>query len=75
MIQIELTPEDEQLLRLGSSEPNKTAGELVLAAARRDAHRSHQFEKCREQLARKFQAHGISDDELAEDLERARHQG
>ena len=70
---IELSQEEDRLLRLRASETGKSPVDLIVAAVCHDNHRAARFGKRRKELAENFRQLGITDDALGDELEEIKH--
>jgi hypothetical protein len=70
---IELSPEEDQLLRQRAAETGQREIDLIVAAVRHENQRIAHFAERRKVLADNFSRLGTSDDELAEELEVIKH--
>ena len=70
---IELPQDEDRLLRQRAAETGKTEVDLIVAAVCVDNHRGAWFDQRRTALAENFRRLGVTDDELAEELEEIKH--
>ena len=70
---IEIPEEEDRLLRQRAAETGRSPVELITAAVLHDTRRALHFDQRRREIATNFRSLGVSDDELADELEEIKH--